>query len=128
MRRIAFLLFLLVVGAMPILPVGQAAALDLFGGQCQAGQAGANSAACSGSGDDNISGTNGIILRVAAALSIIASIAAIIVILIAAIMFITAGGDSSRVSSARNMIIYSIVGLIVIFLARTIVAFVVTNV
>lgn len=128
MRRLALLLPLLIAGIMFAAPVSQVGAVDLFGGQCQAGQAGANSAACSGNGDDTISGTDGIILRAAALLSIVASIAAILVIMIAGIIFITAGGDSGKVSNARNMIIYSIVGLIVIFLARTIVAFVVTNV
>lgn len=84
--------------------------------------------ACEGTGQDNISGTNGVILRAAAILSVIASIAAIIAIIVAGIMFVTAAGDSNRISTAKNTIIYSIVGLVVIFLARTIVVFVINNV
>jgi len=103
-----------------------AAAFDFFGGVCTG--AGSDSAACNKAGQKNITGTQGVILRAASLLAIIASVAAVIVILIAGMMFITAGGDSSKISSAKNTITYTVVGLIVIFLARAIVIFVVNRV
>lgn len=104
----------------------KAAAVDLFGGLCSG--AGKGTAACSGNGQDNISGANGVILRVSGLLAIIAGIAAVIVIMIAGIMMVTAAGDSNKVSTAKRTIVYTVVGLIVIILARTIILFVIGNV
>jgi hypothetical protein len=132
MRQYISKLILWTVGAVAAIALAvvivpqSASALDFFGGACSG--AGSASAACSGNGNDNISGKNGIILRATELVSIIAGIAAIIVIMIAGIMFVTAGGDSNRISTAKNTIIYSVVGLVVIVLARTIVIFVVTRV
>lgn len=103
-----------------------ALAVDFFGGACSG--AGSGSAACSGNGSDTITGTNGIILKAASLMSIIAGIAAVLVIMISGFLFITAGGDSNKISTAKNSLIYAIVGLVVIVLARAIVIFVVSRV
>lgn len=125
LKRIAYFLSVFaIVGAFATVPQ-IASAVDFFGGACQG--AAADSAACSGNGD-TITGTNGIILRAAGLLSVLAAVAAVIGIMIAAIMFITANGDSSKISNAKQMIIYIVVGLLVIFAARAIVVFVVNNV
>jgi type IV secretory pathway VirB2 component (pilin) len=47
---------------------------------------------------------------------------AVITIIVAGIMYATSGGDSGSVGKAKNLILYSIVGLVVIFSA-----FLVTN-
>lgn len=52
----------------------------------------------------------------------IAGIIAVIVIIVAGIMYATSGGDSAAVTKAKNLILYSIVGLVVIFSA-----FIITN-
>jgi len=83
--------------------------------------------ACSGR-DDNITGTDGIILQAAGLIAIVAGVAAVMAIIVGGVMFITAAGDSSKISTAKKTIAYAVVGLIIIFLARTIVAFVVRNV
>jgi hypothetical protein len=103
-----------------------AAAVDFFGGLCSG--AGKGTAACSGNGQDNISGTNGIILRASALISIVAGVAAVIAIMMAGFMFITAGGDSNRISTAKKTVSYAIVGLVIIVLARAIVVFVIGNI
>lgn len=103
-----------------------ASAVDFFGGVCEG--AGSGTAACSGDGNDNISGTDGVVLRAAELISIIAGIAAVIVIMIAGIMFITAGGDSGKIGTAKKTIVYAVVGLVVIVLARTIIIFVIGNI
>ena len=108
------------------LNVQPASAVDLFGNVCKG--SGKNSAACSGNGQDNISGTNGVILKAANLIAIIAAITAVIMIMIGGFMMITAGGDTNRSGTGRKTITYTVVGLIVIALARTIVAFVVTRV
>lgn len=58
-------------------------------------------------------------------LSIAAGAIAIVVIIIAGITMTMSQGDSGKIKTARDAIIYSVVGLIVIFLARLIVLFIV---
>ena len=113
---------LVVVGSFSLQTAG---AVDFFGDACEQGS---DSTVCDANGQDNISGNNGVILRAANLIAIISGIAAVIMIIIGGFMMVTAGGDSSRLSSAKKTIIYSIVGLIVILLARLIVGFVVTRV
>lgn len=52
----------------------------------------------------------------------IAGVVAVIVIIVGGITYATSGGNSGSVGKAKNMILYSVVGLIVI-----IVAFAITN-
>ena len=59
--------------------------------------------------------------------SIIVAIVAVIMIIIGGFKYITSGGDSGKVSSAKNTIIYAIVGLIVVALAQFIVKFVLSK-
>ena len=53
------------------------------------------------------------------------SVVAVIVIIIAGIRYSTSGGDAGKVSSAKNQILYAVIGLIVIGLAFVITSFVV---
>ena len=48
----------------------------------------------------------------------------IIVIIIAGIMYATSNGDSGRVTSAKNAILYAVVGLVLISVSFTITGFV----
>ncbi len=57
-------------------------------------------------------------------LTLIAGIAAVVMIIIAGLKFITSGGESSAISSAKNSLIYALVGLVVVALAQFIVHFV----
>lgn len=61
-------------------------------------------------------------------LSIIIGIIAVISIIINGLKFITSGGDANGISSAKNGIIYAIVGLIVVALAQVIVRFVLSRI
>ncbi|HMS49813.1 MAG TPA: pilin [Candidatus Saccharibacteria bacterium] len=57
-------------------------------------------------------------------LSAIVGVVAVVMIIIAGMNFITAGGDSGKVSTARNMILYAAIGIVVVALAQLIVRFV----
>jgi hypothetical protein len=59
--------------------------------------------------------------------SFVIGVIAVIMIIISAIRFVTSGGDPSTVNSAKNSIIYSIVGLVIAVLAQVIVRFVLTK-
>jgi len=57
-------------------------------------------------------------------LFIILIVAAVIIIIIAAWTFLTAAGDADKTKSARNLIIYALIAIVVGFLAKAIVALV----
>jgi hypothetical protein len=52
-------------------------------------------------------------------------IIAVIVIIVAGIMYATSGGDAAAVTKAKNLILYSVVGIVVIFAAWGITNFVI---
>lgn len=54
-------------------------------------------------------------------------IIAVIVIIVGAIRYVTSDGDSNKVSSAKNTILYAVIGLVVAMLAFAIVNFVVAQ-
>lgn len=56
--------------------------------------------------------------------SLIVGVIAVIMIIIGGLKYITSGGDSGNVTSAKNTILYAIVGLIIVALAQIIVRFV----
>ncbi len=56
--------------------------------------------------------------------SVIVGVVAVIMIVVGGLKYITSGGESSNVSSAKNTIIYAIIGLVIVALAQFIVRFV----
>lgn len=61
-------------------------------------------------------------------ISIIVGIVAVIMIIYGGFRYITSGGDSSKLTDARNTIIYAIVGLIIVAFAQLIVKFVLARI
>ena len=104
-----------------------AGAVDFLGDACQV--AGADSAACNSRDGDRyqIIGANGVIARAANMIALVAGVAAVILIFIGAFQFITAAGDSGKITAARKTVMFAIVGLVVIALARTVIVFVVSK-
>jgi thiamine transporter ThiT len=49
---------------------------------------------------------------------------AALMLIVAAYQFVTAGGDASKVSEARNKVMYALIGVIIAFLARGLVEFI----
>lgn len=72
-------------------------------------------------------GDGGIFNTVANILIFIVGIIAVIMLIIGGIRYAVSGGDQSAVTSAKNTILYAIVGLIIAFLAFAIVNFVTTQ-
>lgn len=56
--------------------------------------------------------------------SLVVGIVAVIMIIVGGFKYITSGGDSNNVSSAKNTILFAIVGLIIVALAQFIVRYV----
>lgn len=86
--------------------------------------------AAQGGGGCNTTGPSieKIIRTVVNILSLVGGIAAVIMIIVSGLKYVTSSGDASNVSSAKNTMVYAIVGLIIIALAQVIVRFVYSNV
>ena len=88
----------------------------------------ASSAVCS---THTTSTSNPISLKIADAVNIlieIAGVLAVIVIIISGIRYAWAAGDSNKVNSAKNGLIFSLVGLAVIVVAKIIINVVISNI
>ena len=88
---------------------------------------GNRNAACEDSGSANQEGINDLIATIINVFSVIVGIVAVIMIIWGGFKFITSGGDSGRVASARQTILYAIIGLIIVALAQFIVRFVLST-
>lgn len=67
---------------------------------------------------------NGLIKLVINIFSLVVGVVAVIMIIIGGLKYITSSGDSNNITSAKNTILYAIIGLIVVALAQFIVKFV----
>jgi hypothetical protein len=76
-------------------------------------------------GEDKV---NTLIQQVINVLSAIVGIVAVIMIIVGGFRYITSGGSPDKVTSAKNTILYGIIGLIVVALAQIIVKFVIAKV
>jgi hypothetical protein len=72
----------------------------------------------------NVSSLNNLVTTIINIFSLVVGILAVIMIIWGGFRFITSGGDSTKVTSARNTIIYAIIGLVIVALAQTIAKFV----
>jgi uncharacterized membrane protein YuzA (DUF378 family) len=70
---------------------------------------------CSGSGVTDV------ISVAVTILSIVVGIAAVIMIMVSGLKYITSGGDSNKVSSAKSTLIYALIGIAVAALAQLLV-------
>ena len=68
-------------------------------------------------------GPNGLIMRITDVVALLAGVAGVIMVVLAGLRFVTAGGSSEDIAGARRTITYAIVGLIIVALSRTLVAF-----
>lgn len=61
-------------------------------------------------------------------LSIVVGIAAVIMIIIGGFRFVMSGGDPKNTESARNTVLYALVGVVIVLLAQILVRFVINKV
>jgi hypothetical protein len=90
------------------------------------GSSEARNQACSGiNGCTSTKSLDNIIAAVLRILSVIAGISAVIMIMISGYKYLTSGGDSGKVSSAKNTLVYAIIGIIVVAFSQFIAQFVI---
>lgn len=121
---VAAILFGLMVVAVPM----RVFAASLNDVCTQAGGSAASSTFCQDQTSTNpAAGSGGIINKVAAVIAIVGGIAAVIIIIIGGLQYVLSNGDSNKVNSAKNMILYALLGLAIIALAEVIVSFAVSK-
>ena len=96
---------------------------------CESGNNIENSQVCT----DDLSGANatnplfgprGVLTISISVISIVIGVVAVIIIVIAGIKFMTSQGDPSKINTARNQIIYALIGIAVAAVAQGLVALV----
>jgi len=115
----------LAFGVMAIVPAPVNA--QLFQGSkreaCKGANVSNNNGNCGTSND-----LNKTIQSIVNLLTVIVGIVAVIMIIVNGFRFITSGGDTNAVTSARNGLIYAIVGLVIAAMAQIIVRYVINKI
>lgn len=115
---------------------GAAAAVTLMAGHVMAAeagsasnpaQAGANTAKGSGMPSELV-GVNGVFTRITNTVLYAVGIISVIMLIYGGLRYVISGGDSKKVTDAKNTIMYAIIGLIISILAYAIVNFVINAV
>ena len=114
--RIVLPILIMVVAVVALVP-GNVSALTL--------QEGAEAARCDGCPAD-LFGNNGVFKQITNTVLYIVGIIAVIMLIIGGIRYVTSGGDSKKVTDAKNTVLYAIIGLVIAFLAFAIVNFVIS--
>ncbi len=78
---------------------------------------------CATTTNDATDQINNIVHTIVNLLSAIVGIVAVIMIIVGGFRYITSGGNDASVTSAKNTILYAIIGLVVVALAQVIVRF-----
>jgi len=90
-------------------------------------QEGANAARADGMPTELI-GDNGVFSRITNTVLLIVGLISVIMLVYGGLRYILSGGDSKKVTDAKNTILYAIIGLIISMLAYAIVHFVLNSV
>jgi len=113
---------------------GAATAATIFAGHVMAtaaevnpAQAGAEAARASGMPSELI-GDSGVFTRITNTVLFAVGIISVIMLIIGGLRYIVSGGDSKKVTDAKNTIMYAIIGLIIAILSYAIVNFVISAV
>ena len=126
-KRIRTLLTTFIVSSFFFLPiaivpaVAHATTPNNVNSLCYGANLSVTSGQCSSSAGDSL---NKVIQFVLNIFSVIVGITAVIMIVIGGFKYIISGGDSTKVSGAKDTILFAIVGLVIVALAQIIVHFV----
>lgn len=102
------------IGAFAFVPATTVGAIDPLAGACADSP---DSEICTNKGED----ASSLIKTLINTLLFVVGALAVIMIIVSGILYVTSTGDAGRVAKAKNTLMYSIVGLVVAFLAYAIV-------
>lgn len=113
---------------LPVLMIGLVFTFGLIGMTSASAltlREGAEAARCDGC-PANLFGDTGVFKQVTNTILYIVGIVAVIMLIIGGIKYVVSGGDSKKVTDAKNTVLYAIIGLVIAFLAFAIVNFVIS--
>ena len=94
----------------------------------EAACAGLNAAGTSCNDVNAESEVSNLVITVVDILSLIVGAASVVMLIIGGFRYVISGGDANSISSAKNTVLYAIVGLVIVALAQFIVRFVLNRV
>ncbi len=119
MKRVKLLAITIATAAMLIIAASPAVLAQTKDDICEGVALTGGTCAAGGNSD-----VNKLITNVINILSIVVGVVAVIMIIVGGLKYITSAGDTTRTSSAKNTILYAVIGLVVVALAQAIVRFV----
>lgn len=127
MSRLISILMGLTTGLL-IFSAGSALAFNPFNGACSSSGASQRSVCQTTTSSNPLIGPGGVINKIVNIISIVGGIAAVIIIIVGGLEYVTSGGDPQRTNTAKNTILFAIIGVVVIALAQIIVNYVLYNI
>ena len=118
---------------VPVLALGVSLVAPVFepvNTYAQGAQGGLAGGASSARGEDqqeNLFGEGGLFQTITNVLLFVIGAISVIMLIIGGIRYVLSGGDSSAVTSAKNTILYAVIGIVVAILAYAMVNFVITS-
>lgn len=106
------------VSAVPVDPN------DPLSRACNSTTTSGSSSTCEATDEDPITGAEGILTRATEIVATIVGVAAVIMIIIGGFKYMTSSGDPANLNSAKNTILYALIGLVIALVAQGIVLFV----
>jgi cytochrome bd-type quinol oxidase subunit 2 len=115
------------MGAPALVAAPAYAQANVKGGLCTGADLKVDSSGSGSCPSTGSTGINDLLTKIINIFSAIVGVIAVIMIIVGGLRYITSGGDSNKVSAAKNTIIYAIIGLVIVALAQLIVRFVLSN-
>jgi hypothetical protein len=79
-------------------------------------------------GKNALYGPGSLLARATSLAAIAVGVVSVVYIIIGGIKFTTSGGDSNNVTSARNTVLYAVIGLVIAAMAQVIVVFIINKI
>lgn len=98
-----------------------------FGGVCSGTDlttSGAKNSNCSSESNQATTKINSLLTSIINVASVLVGLVSVLFIIVGGFKYITSGGDTNNMASAKNTIIYALVGLVIVALAQFLVHFV----
>lgn len=115
--RIVLPIIAIAIVSISLVGLGSVSALTL--------QEGAEAARCDGCPED-LFGPTGAFRQITNTILYVVGIIAVIMLIIGGIKYVISGGDSKKVTDAKNTVLYAIIGLVIAVFAYAIVNFVIS--
>jgi hypothetical protein len=115
----------LALGVSLVAPVFQP--VNTYAQGAEGGLAGGASSAKGEDQQENLFGEGGLFQTITNVLLFVIGAVSVIMLIIGGIRYVLSGGDSSAVTSAKNTILYAVIGIVVAILAYAMVNFVITS-